>query len=79
MPSQLNAVLFNWAGAVALWALPYLTLRHCVGAETTQALQWLLVAIGVFGTIGALYLAWQMSGDRAWRASHGLLRSHTAN
>lgn len=79
MPSPLNAVLFNWAGAIALWALPYLSLRHRVGIETALALQWLLVAIAVFATVGVFYLAWQTSGDRAWRASHGLLRSHGSN
>lgn len=79
MPSPVNAVLFNWAAAVALWALPYLTLRDRLGPETTQALQWLLVAISVFGTIGVFYVAWQTSRDRAWRASHGLLMSQPEN
>jgi hypothetical protein len=79
MPSLLDTVLSNWAAAVALWALPYLTLRHHLGHETTEALQWSLVAISVFGTIHVFYAAWQVSRDRAWRASHGLLASHPAN
>ena len=74
MPSPINNVLSNWAALVALWALPYLSLRHHLGLEATDALQWSLVAVSVFGTVRVLTMAWQMSRDRAWRASHGLLR-----
>lgn len=73
MPSPLNPVLFNWAALVAICALPYLKLRHHLGLETPEAMQWSLVAIGVFGTVGVLCAAWQTSRERAWRASHGLL------
>ena len=79
MPSPLNTAFSNWAAAVALWALPYLTLRHHLGAEPTEALQWSLVAISVFGTVRVFYVAWQVSRDRTWRASHGLLASRPAN
>jgi hypothetical protein len=79
MPSLLNPVLSNWAAVVAMWALPYLTLRHHLGLETTDALQWSLVAVSVFGTARVLYVAWRVSRDRAWRASHGLLAPRRAN
>ena len=77
MPSPLSTVLFNWAALVAICALPYLKLRHHLGLETTEAMQWSLVAIGVFGTVGVLCLAWRTSRERAWRASHGLPARHT--
>lgn len=77
MPSPLNSVLFNWAALVAICALPYLKLRHHLGLETPEALQWLLVAIGVFGTVGVLCAAWRTSRERAWRAAHGLPARHT--
>jgi len=77
MPSPLNSVLFNWAALVAICALPYLKLRHHLGLETPEALQWSLVAIGVFGTVGVLCLAWRTSRERAWRAAHGLPARHT--
>ena len=73
MPGAFNPAFSNWAALVALWALPYLTLRHHLGVGTTEALQWSLVAISVFGTVRVFYVAWQVSRDRAWRASHGLL------
>lgn len=79
MPSLLDNVLSSWAASAALWALPYLTLRNHLGHETTEALQWSLVAISVVGTIHVLYVAWQVSRDRAWRASQGLSASHPAN
>lgn len=79
MPNLLDNVLSNWAASVALWALPYLTLRHHLGHETTEALQWSLVAVSVVGTIHVLYAAWQVSRDRAWRASHGLSAAFSAN
>jgi len=72
MPGAFNPAFSNWAALVALWALPYLTLRHHLGVETTEALQWSLVAISVFGTMRVFHVAWQVSRDRAWRASHGL-------
>jgi len=72
MPRLPETVLSNWAAALALWALPYLALRHHFGHETTDALQWLLLAIAVLGTIHVFYVAWQVSRDRAWRAAHGL-------
>jgi hypothetical protein len=79
MPSLLNTVFSNWAAVIALWALPYLTLRHHLGPETTEAMQWSLVAVGVFGTVRVLYVAWQVSRDRAWRVSRGLLASLPAD
>jgi hypothetical protein len=78
MPSLRDRVFSNWAAAVALWALPYLTLRHHLNVETTEALKWSLVAVGVLGTIQVLYVAWRVSSNQAWRASHGLLASRPA-
>ncbi len=78
MPSLRDKIFSNWAAAIALWALPYLTLRRHLGVETTETLKWSLVAIGVLGTVRVLYVAWQVSRDRAWRASHGLLASRPA-
>lgn len=72
VPSLPESVLANWAAAIALWALPYLTLRHHVGHDTTQAMQWSLLAIAVLGSIHVFYVAWRVSRDRAWRAAHGL-------
>ncbi|MGN6571476.1 MAG: hypothetical protein ACTHLO_08680 [Pseudolabrys sp.] len=75
MPGSLNAVFVNWAALISLCALPYLKLRQHFGLESTEALQWSLVAISVFGTVGVLCAAWRRSRERAWRASHGLLTS----
>jgi hypothetical protein len=75
MPSPLDRAFYIWAAVIALCALPYVRLRHQLGIETTEALQWSLVAVGVFGTVRVLYVAWQMSRSRAWRAAHGLLRT----
>lgn len=71
MQKLLIAGFYYWAAAVALFALPYLTLRRHAGLETTEALQWALVAVAAFGTVRVFYVAWQLSRDRAWRASHG--------
>jgi hypothetical protein len=79
MPSPFNPVVSNWAVAVGLWALPYLTLRHQLGLDATDAFQWSLLAVSIFGLSRAFYVAWHVSRDRAWRASHGLLKSHSAN
>lgn len=79
MPRPLDPVFSNWAAGVALWALPYLTLRHQLGIETTETLRWSLVAISVFGTVRVFCAAWQVSRDRAWRASHGFLGPRPAN
>lgn len=73
---SLGSVLANWAGLVALWALPYLTLLEFLRVDAAQshALQWLLLAIGSAGLGGLLYLAAKQARDPAWRAKHGLLR-----
>ena len=68
MPSPLPFVV-NWAALVAICALPDLKLRHQFGLETTEAMQWSLVAVGAFGTISILCVAWQASRTRAVRAS----------
>jgi hypothetical protein len=72
MQSLSETVISVWAAVIALWALPYLTLRHHLGLETSEAMQWALVAIGAAGTAHILYVAWRVSRDRAWRAAHGL-------
>jgi hypothetical protein len=80
-------VLVNWAGLVALWALPYLTLLdHLrVDAARSEILQWSLLVVGALGLISILYTAWRETLDPAWRARHGLTgnkrpgHSHTEN
>jgi hypothetical protein len=72
---SLGSVLANWAGLVALWALPYLTLLEFLRVDAAQshALQWLLLAIGSAGLGSLLYIAAKQARDPAWRAKHGLL------
>jgi hypothetical protein len=62
----------NWAAAMALWALPYLSLLHHFRVEPLQATQWALVLIGAAGSAGVFYTAWVESRRPSWRASHGL-------
>jgi len=71
---SLSSVLFNWAGLVALWALPYLTLlEHLrLDAARSETLQWSLLIIGALGLASLLYTAWRQTLDPAWRARHGL-------
>jgi len=84
---SVSCVLVNWAGLVALWALPYLTLLdHLrVDAARSEILQWSLLIIGVLGLVSILYTAWRETLDPAWRARHGLTlrkrpsRPHTGN
>ena len=68
-----GAILSTWAALVALWALPYLTLLDYLRIDMAQseALQWLLVAIGASGVASVLFTAWRQTRDPAWRASHG--------
>jgi hypothetical protein len=68
-----GAVLSTWAALVALWALPYLTLLDYLRIDMAQseALQWMLVAIGASGVASVLFTAWRQTRDPAWRASHG--------
>jgi hypothetical protein len=68
------SVLATWAALVALWALPYLTLLDYLRIDLAQseALQWLLVAIGASGVASILITAWRQTRDPSWRASHGL-------
>jgi hypothetical protein len=69
-----TSVLVNWAGLVALWALPYLTLLdHLrVDAARSEVLQWSLLVVGALGLVSILYTAWRETLDPAWRARHGL-------
>jgi hypothetical protein len=71
---SIGAVLSNWAALVALWALPYLTLLNYlhIDAAQSEALQWLLVAIGASGVASILFTAWRQTRDPSWRARHGL-------
>lgn len=70
---SLRSVLFNWAGLVALWALPYLTLLDHLqpDAARSEILQWSLLVIGALGLVSLLYSAWRETLDPAWRAKHG--------
>ena len=84
---SISSVLVNWAGLVALWALPYLTLLdHLrVDAARSEILQWSLLVVGALGLVSILYTAWRETLDPAWRARHGLAlrkrpdRPHTGN
>ena len=84
---SISSVLVNWAGLVALWALPYLTLLdHLrVDAARSEILQWSLLVVGALGLVSILYTAWRETLDPAWRARHGLAlrkrpdRPHTEN
>lgn len=71
---SLSSVLFNWAGLVALWALPYLTLLDHLhlDAARSETLQWSLLIIGALGLASLLYTSWRQTLDPAWRARHGL-------
>ena len=70
---SLRSVLFNWAGLVALWALPYLTLLDHLRPEAARSeiLQWSLLVVGTLGLISLLYSAWRETLDPTWRAKHG--------
>jgi hypothetical protein len=84
---SIRAVLVNWAGLVALWSLPYLTLLdHLrIDAARSEILQWSLLIVGALGLVSILFTAWRETLDPAWRARHGLTlrkrpdRSHTGN
>jgi hypothetical protein len=84
---SISSVLVNWAGLVALWALPYLTLlEHLrIDAARSEILQWSLLVVGELGLVSILYTAWRETLDPAWRARHGLAlrkrpdRAHTGN
>jgi hypothetical protein len=71
---SLSSVLFNWAGLVALWALPYLTLLDHLHLDVarSETLQWSLLIIGALGLASLLYTAWRQTLDPVWRARHGL-------
>jgi len=84
---SLSSVLFNWAGLVALWALPYLTLLDHLRLDVahSEVLQWSLLFIGVLGLASLICTAWKDTLDPEWRARHGLTlrkrsdRPHTEN
>ena len=74
MPASFNnLVLANWAAAMALWAVPYLTLLHHFQLEASEAMQWSLVLVSVAGSASVFLIAWRESRDARWRAAHGLL------
>ncbi|HKA76400.1 MAG TPA: hypothetical protein VKD19_04780 [Pseudolabrys sp.] len=70
---SISFVLVNWAGLVALWALPYLTLLDHLrfDAARSEVLQWSLLIIGALGLVSILYTAWKETLDPVWRARHG--------
>ena len=74
MRVSLNSVAENWAAAVALWALPYLTLLGFLRPEAarSEVLQWSLLLIGILGFASVISAAWKDTMDPAWRKSHGL-------
>jgi hypothetical protein len=70
---SVSFVLVNWAGLVALWALPYLTLLDHLRIDVarSEVLQWSLLIIGALGLVSILYTAWKETLDPVWRARHG--------
>ena len=73
---SLQDLLTNWGAVIALWAPVYLALLDHYGgvfSVRSEALEWALVAVGVFGLGSVLYIAWHDTRDPQWRASHGLL------
>jgi hypothetical protein len=84
---SLGTVLVNWAGLVALWALPYLTLldHFRPDAARSEILEWSLLIVGALGLVSVLYTAWKETLDPTFRARHGLSlrkradRPHTGN
>jgi hypothetical protein len=70
---SISFVLLNWAGLVALWALPYLTLLDHLrpDAARSEILQWSLLIVGAIGLVSILYTAWRETLDPTWRARHG--------
>ncbi|HXZ21675.1 MAG TPA: hypothetical protein VEH78_02795 [Pseudolabrys sp.] len=84
---SLSSVLFNWAGLVALWALPYLSLldHFRLDVAHSEVLQWSLLFIGALGLVSLICTAWKDTLDPEWRARHGLTlckrpdRTHTEN
>jgi hypothetical protein len=75
MQASPNLVLSTWAAAMALWALPYLTLLHHLRIEASEALQWSLFFVGVAGIGSVLTTAWRDTQNPSWRARHGLLKN----
>jgi hypothetical protein len=74
-PTAPKFVLSSWGAIIALWALPYLALLDHFGRDVavrSEALEWMLVAVGAAGFGGVLYFAWRDTRDPAWRAAHGL-------
>jgi len=74
MPALSKLVLANWGAAMALWALPYLSLLHHFRIEASATMQWSLLAVCAAGSASALHIAFRASRRPSWRASHGLRR-----
>ena len=71
-------VLATLGALVALWAPVYLGILDFFGGELSprsEALEWSVVAVGVFGFASVFYVAWKDTRDPAWRAAHGLPQS----
>ena len=82
VPVSPQDLLSNWGAVIALWAPAYLALLDHFGGvfvARSEALEWVLVAVGVVGLGSVLYLAWQDTRDPQWRAAHGLLRRTPSN
>jgi hypothetical protein len=82
IPVSIITALAGLGGVVAFWAPVYLGMLDHVGgglSAWTEALGWLLFAVGAFGLGSVVYLAWQDTRDPAWRAAHGLPRRAQSN
>jgi hypothetical protein len=66
-----KTVLSNWAAIVALWAPAYLALLDHTGSTArSEALEWVLLAIGASGLASIVYAAWRDTRDPAWCTAH---------
>ncbi len=75
MPVVLKITLVNWAAIIALWAPVYLSVLDGLGHASiarSELFQWALVAVGIAGLAGVLYVGWRDTRDPAWRAAHQL-------
>lgn len=82
VPTPILTILAVWGVIVAFWAPAYLGMLDHFGGNVsarTEALEWLLVAIGALGLAGVGVIAWRDTRDPAWRAAHGLPQRPRSN
>ena len=82
VPVPILTILAVWGAIVAFWAPAYLGMLDHLGGNIsarTEALEWLLLAIGASGLAGIGFIAWRDTRDPAWRAAHGLPQRPRSN